>query len=255
MNPRAAIAAMVLTSAIVACSDPPESAASSSGAAVGVAVVAPTQIVPAPVSLLADGATYDAMPIERFVQMWHRPSLDGKGFYFDAQDPFGERTPMLVTDERIDGTDSMVRVLLPTRPNGASGWVPVSDVVLTPQPERIVVDLSSRTLRHYIDGRLVERFSVGVGTTSTPTTTGTFYVWVRVPQANPNGPYGAFALGLSGFSKVLRDWPGGGRLAIHGTTDPANRGEAVSHGCIRVYNPDMLELRHVPLGTPVIVKE
>ncbi len=217
-------------------------------------MVAPAQIASAPVSVLADGATYDATPVERFVQMWHQPSLGGKGFYFDTQNPFGEQTPMLVTDERIDGLESMVRVLLPTRPNEASGWILVSDVVLTPQLERIVVDLSSRTLRHYNGGQLVDRFSVGVGTPSTPTPAGTFYVWVRVPQANPNGPYGAFALGLSGFSKVLKDWPGGGRLAIHGTTNPANRGEAVSHGCVRVYNPEMLKLRHVPLGTPVIVK-
>ena len=29
----------------------------------------------------------------------------------------------------------------------------------------------------------------------------------------------------------------------------------VSHGCIRVYNPDMRKLRRVPLGTPVIIKQ
>ena len=28
----------------------------------------------------------------------------------------------------------------------------------------------------------------------------------------------------------------------------------VSHGCIRVYNPDMRKTQHVPLGTPVIIK-
>ncbi len=202
---------------------------------------------------LDDGVTYDAVPMSRFVQMWHRPG-GGHGFYFDARNPFGQRAPMLVTGATNDPVDPLVRVLLPMRPNGASGWVRTSDVRLVPQPERIVVDLSSRTLRRYVGDRLVDRFRVGVGASSTPTTTGTFYVWVRVAQPNPSGPYGAFALGLSGFSRVLRDWPGGGRLAIHGTPFASNRGQAVSHGCIRVYNPEMLTLRTVPLGTPVIVK-
>lgn len=258
MKPRGALAAIVLASVVVACGGSAEPAAPSpggSGTTVGAAVAIPTQIAPTPASLLAAGVTYGATPIERLVQMWHRPTSSGTGFYFDSRNPLGGQTPMLVTDERVDGPDPMVRVLLPIRPNGASGWVLVSDVVLTPQPERIVVDLSSRTLRHYVDGLLVDRSRVGVGMPSTPTPTGTFYVWVRVPQADSSGPYGVFALGLSGFSEVIKDWPGGGRLAIHGTTNPANRGEAVSHGCIRVYNPEMLDLRHVALGTPVIVRE
>ena len=28
----------------------------------------------------------------------------------------------------------------------------------------------------------------------------------------------------------------------------------VSHGCVRVYNDDMVDLRRVPLGTPVVIK-
>jgi lipoprotein-anchoring transpeptidase ErfK/SrfK len=72
-----------------------------------------------------------------------------------------------------------------------------------------------------------------------------------VPTGEPHGPYGVYALGLSGFSDVITDWIGGGRLAIHGTDDPADRGHDVSHGCVRVYNPQMRSLTDVPLGTPV----
>jgi lipoprotein-anchoring transpeptidase ErfK/SrfK len=117
-----------------------------------------------------------------------------------------------------------------------------------------VVDLSDETLRYYRGGHLQHDFSVGVGRPETPTATGTFYVWAQVPQASASGPYGVFALGLSGFSPVLKDWPGGGRMAIHGTSNPGDRGLMVSHGCIRVYNDDMVDLRHVPLGTPVVIK-
>ena len=63
-----------------------------------------------------------------------------------------------------------------------------------------------------------------------------------------------FALGLSGFSPVLKDWPGGGRMAIHGTAHASDRGLMVSHGCVRVYNDDMVDLRRVPLGTPVVIR-
>jgi lipoprotein-anchoring transpeptidase ErfK/SrfK len=75
-----------------------------------------------------------------------------------------------------------------------------------------------------------------------------------LPQASPAGPYGVFALGLSGFSQVIKDWPGGGRMAIHGTSNPADRGQMVSHGCVRVFNDDMVNLKQVPMGTPVVIR-
>jgi lipoprotein-anchoring transpeptidase ErfK/SrfK len=92
---------------------------------------------------------------------------------------------------------------------------------------------------------------VGVGTEATPTGTGTFYVWVKIHYSSPYQPYGIAALGLSGFSPVLSDWPGGGRMAIHGTSSSSDLGNAVSHGCVRVYNDDLKSLLDVPLGTPV----
>jgi lipoprotein-anchoring transpeptidase ErfK/SrfK len=163
---------------------------------------------------------------------------------------------MLVTGERTDdaGID-WVRILLPIRPNEADGWVLASDVDLKAVRDKIVIDLSQRSLEHFHGRRLVDRFEVGIGQPQWPTTTGTFYIWAHVPQASPSGPYGVFALGLSGFSDVLTDWPGGGRMAIHGTPFASNKGEMVSHGCIRVYNPDMRKLRRVPLGTPVIIRQ
>ncbi|HXF57614.1 MAG TPA: L,D-transpeptidase [Actinomycetota bacterium] len=46
-----------------------------------------------------------------------------------------------------------------------------------------------------------------------------------------------------------------GRVAIHGTADPSDRGRHVSHGRVRVYNPERLPLRDVPLGTPVVIED
>ena len=45
-----------------------------------------------------------------------------------------------------------------------------------------------------------------------------------------------------------------GNYAIHGTNDPASIGGFVSHGCIRMYNADILDLfQRVPIGAKVAV--
>lgn len=208
---------------------------------------------PSPASRLQ--GTFAAVPVRRYIKMWNAPGTGSSDFTFDAHDPFGQVSPLLVDGARADASGrTWYRLLLPIRPNGSQAWVRADEVRLVRRSQRIVVDLSQRTLRRFVDGKLVDRFSVGVGMPQFPTAKGTFYVWIKVPFADPSGPYGIYALGLSGFSPVLSDWPGGGRMAIHGTSDPADRGQQVSHGCIRVYNEQMAKLRDVPLGTPVIIR-
>ena len=149
-----------------------------------------------------------------------------------------------------DGT-TWFHVRLPIRPNGTTGWVRGDQVTTRVRHERIVVDMSAHRLRRVVSGRTTETLSVAVGAPSTPTAPGRFFVWARVPTGDPTGPYGVFVLGLSGFSNVITEWVGGGRMAIHGTADPSDRGYDVSHGCVRVYNPQMWSLTDVPMGTPV----
>ena len=191
-----------------------------------------------------------ARPLGRYLAVYHRPGAAAPGFVLDARNPTGQLPPMLVREVRPGG---WLEVLLPLRPNGTTGWVRAEEVRLVEPRFRIEVDLSRRALVLERDGRVLRRLRVGIGRPETPTPTGRFYVWVKVPQRNPRGPYGSLALGLSGFSEVLERWPGEGRLAIHGTADPADRGARVSAGCIRVFNPDLRALRRVPLGTPVLI--
>jgi L,D-transpeptidase catalytic domain len=197
-----------------------------------------------------------AAPRKRYVGMWTRPSeARPASFAFDTRLPGGGLGRMLVTDERTDGTgERWLRVQLPLRPNERQAWVRRDEVRLVPLHDRLVIDLSQRTLARFHDRNRVARFQVGVGRTQYPTALGTFYVWLKVNFGQWYGPYGIYALGLSGFSPVLSDWPGGGRMAIHGTYNPTDRGQKVSHGCIRVYNAQMATLRSVPLGTPVIIR-
>jgi hypothetical protein len=197
-----------------------------------------------------------AVPRHRYTPMWNEPG-DGKqaDFALDTRNDFHELVPMLITHATMRDGEPWYEVLLPLRPNGSSAWVPSSAVDVRERVDRLVVDLSERQLIRYHGDRVVDRFRVGIGTAQFPTTTGTFYVYIKVPYADPNQPYGVMALGLSGFSRVITDWPGGGRIAVHGTPYASDRGNAVSHGCVRVYNADMEHLTDLPLGTPVEIHE
>jgi len=60
---------------------------------------------------------------------------------------------------------------------------------------------------------------------------------------DPGNPMGVAAMTLNG-----------GGYAIHGTNNPGSIGGFVSHGCIRMYNQDIVDLYdRVGVGTPVIV--
>jgi lipoprotein-anchoring transpeptidase ErfK/SrfK len=200
--------------------------------------------------------TYVATSLMPRLDIWREPDADAaKAYVFDPINPVGQELAFLVTDaHREPDGEAWLQILVPERPNGATGWVQKSDVRVERVKHRIVVDLSDRELVHTRMGKVVHRFTIGIGTPATPTATGRFFIWAHVPQADPAGPYGVFALGLSGFSEVLLDWPGGGRMAIHGTSHASDRGQMVSHGCVRVYNPQMRQLERVPLGTPVIIE-
>lgn len=249
---RSAAAVLLVALALAACSAPAPAPRAPEAAPV---VPAETQ-APGPGPVLPGRGTFAAMPTQPWIRIWPGPSDDGEPlFAFEAVNPFGQRLSMLVTAARRDEAgNAWFEVLLPIKPNGSRGWIREGIARLIPVRVRIVVDLSERILRHYRDGELVHRFSVGIGRPEAPTATGTFYVWARVPQADPSGPYGVYALGISGFSEALSDWPGGGRMAVHGTPNASDRGQRVSNGCVRVYNPDMRALRRVPLGTPVIIR-
>ena len=146
-----------------------------------------------------------------------------------------------------------LRFRLPMRPNNRTGWAPADDVFVTPVSQRIVVDLSSRTLRLYRNGRVVvSTRRVGIGRPGTPTPLGNYYVTAKYDA--PGAAYGAFALETSAFSPTLSDWPGGGIVGIHGTNRPDLLPGRVSHGCIRLRNRDIQRLyRLASRGTPIRV--
>jgi lipoprotein-anchoring transpeptidase ErfK/SrfK len=147
------------------------------------------------------------------------------------------------------------RAQLPIRPNGVKGFVRARAVRVGSVRTRIVVDVSTRRLTFFRRGRVVLRTTVAVGSSATPTPTGSYYVNQRLIPTDPSGPYGPGAIGVSAFSNVLTGWAQGGPIAIHGTNEPWSIGHPVSNGCIRVPNPVLRRLfAATPAGTPVEIR-
>jgi len=129
----------------------------------------------------------------------------------------------------------------------------------------IVIKTNERRLYYVLGGGQAIRYPVGVGRRGMAWTGSAFidgkYIkpgWsapesIRkdyarlpavVPGGSPSNPMGAAAMTLSG----------GGEYAIHGTNNPGSVGGFVSHGCIRMYNADIMDLyNRASYGTPVVV--
>lgn len=182
-----------------------------------------------------------------------RPGRSGRvvaHLRLDTEHGSPEVYPLLwrTTDRR--GT-AWYRVRIPGRPNGRTGWVPRA-ALGTPRTVRTSLRIDRRRLRATLfrRGRAVWSAPVGVGAPGTPTPRGRF--WVRELLRGAFGSlYGPYAFGTAGYS-VLSDWPEGGVIGIHGTNRPWLLPGRVSHGCVRMRNPDITWLaRRMPVGTPV----
>jgi lipoprotein-anchoring transpeptidase ErfK/SrfK len=163
---------------------------------------------------------------------------------------------VLSTVRGSDCAPRWLRVQLPIKPNGVTGYVRASAVETGRVRSRVVVDLSAKRLTLFRSGRRILATTVAVGSPATPTPTGRYYVNQRLIPADANGPYGPAAIGISAYSTVLTGWTQGGPIAIHGTNEPWSIGHAVSNGCIRVRNPVLRRLFKVtPAGTPVVIRQ
>lgn len=130
---------------------------------------------------------------------------------------------------------------------------------------RIVADKAQKQVRAYgEDGRLVAAYPATIGSSDTPSPTGTHAVsrvafdpnYTYNPKVNfkqgqndqiltippgPNGPVGSIWIAL--------DKP---TYGIHGTPEPSKIGKTESHGCVRLTNFDAQELaKLVSPGVPV----
>lgn len=194
---------------------------------------------------------------ERRAKVYRRHSKLARGvgrLRLYTEDGFPE--VYLLLSEYVDSRRRIwVKVRVPGRPNGRTGWVLRSSLGPYRQNTHLLI-VNRRTFKATLKrrGRTIWQASIGIGKRGTITPRGRYYV--REKFRFDNAPvYGTRAIGTSAYAPTLSDWPGGGVIGIHGTNQPGLLPGRVSHGCIRVRNRAIAKLyRLIPIGTPIWVR-
>ncbi len=125
---------------------------------------------------------------------------------------------------------------------------PIAQQPSIPLVTRLEVSLSQRRVTAFKGDTKFKTYPIAVGRAGWETPKGTFKVQqlFRHPQwknpftgdvikaGDPDNPLGQYWIG---FWTNGKDWSG-----FHGTPNPRSVGQAVSHGCLRMYNEDIKEL-------------
>ena len=152
----------------------------------------------------------------------------------------------------------------------------------------LIIDLTKQTMHRYEKGKLVKtykisssKFGIGNQAGSNKTPLGVHFIKQRFGDHAPLGTIfkarrntGKIATLITDKSDAKADYvtsrvmwlkglePGKNKgpgidsyrrfIYIHGTAEEGKIGEPASHGCIRMYNKDVIEMyRHAPIGTLV----
>ena len=161
----------------------------------------------------------------------------------------------VVLTRRTTASDEWLRIRIPGRPNGRKGWVRRDSLgPLRSNHRRLVVDRRTLHVKLYNSGHLIFHARVGTGKRTTPTPGGRYWIREKL-KFGRSALYGRYALGTSAYAPSLSEWPGGGVIGIHGTSEPELIPGRPSHGCVRVRNRAMARLwRLTPIGTPLWIR-
>lgn len=217
---------------------------------------------PAPRSFTTDAATHRPAParpdgrflttaLTRSVRLYDRPG--GRVLTrIKANTEFGSQSVLGVLHRR----GPWLKVVVSQLPNAHPGWIRARGTSLQGTDTEIRVDRSKHVAALREDGKTVLRFPVAVGRPGNETPLGRYAVTDKLRPTDSTSPYGCCALALTGHQTRLEPgWPGGDRLAIHGTPATWSIGQAVSLGCMRAPKRALRKLmRRVPLGAPVFVR-
>ena len=249
---RVAVAAGVLVGALAACRGERPELAEDAATTTSEEPSSTTTTVPEPVARVAQA---EAPSIDVF---------DSEGAATAARqlvagvDTSDETIPIVFLVKTFDADADRIEVHLPIAPAGSSGWVSTDDVAVTQVSHRIEVDLSDHRLRVYEDDEVVFDEPVGVGEAHRPEPGGDYFIRELLQPPDPDGPYGAYAYGLSGFPPVLTGIDEGTVVGIHGTDDPDEVGADVEGGSLHLGNDAISRLAEdigLPLGIPVEVQQ
>lgn len=189
------------------------------------------------------------------VTVYRQPSLSaGVKTRLGKTNQNGYPTLVLVNKMREVKGRTWYNVWVAMRPNGSRGWVPEGRLAFYTTTTKLVIDLSERKLTVYRRGQELAHYRVAVGRPGLATPTGRYFINQKLKPPSPGGAYGALAIGISAFQPKLAHWEQGGPVAIHGTNRDDLIGKAVTHGCVRMHNKDVLAVsRFAPAGSPVFI--
>lgn len=132
-------------------------------------------------------------------------------------------------------------------------------------PFNVRIKRSTFTMDLYLQDMYVRSFRIGIGKPGRETPTGLWCVKDRLitpPWTDPDTgrryeaededyPLGSRWIGLTGLEGAAKDRTG---FAIHGTKNPEEIGAAVSRGCIRMYNGEVVLVYDLLVPTDSLVR-
>lgn len=160
----------------------------------------------------------------------------------------------------------IAQTIVPEQNNLTPEIAPAQNIPVYTQPPtnithttNLVIKLSDRRVYLYRDNLLATSYPVAIGKAGWETPVGSYKViemqrnpswqhpWTgKIVPPGANNPLGARWIGF---------WTDGKNfIGFHGTPQEKLIGQAVSHGCVRMKNKDILDLyAQVDIGTPVTV--
>ena len=204
-------------------------------------------------------------------------ALEGPSGPSPGAGPAPSLAPSLAPSPTAAAAGASATVLPPASPSAPPGTAPSPAATgpATPVDRALVLDRKRRLLSLIENGRLVRRFPVAVGMPGWETPVGSFQVLNKTenpvwehPQkgthtpAGPANPLGSRWIGFHQDCQGRRGWDGEHMLDVkgcvvagfHGTPHRWTVGQALSHGCVRLYDEDVRQVfDFVLIGTPVTV--
>jgi lipoprotein-anchoring transpeptidase ErfK/SrfK len=154
----------------------------------------------------------------------------------------------------------------------ARRWYRVAVRAVTPEvtiatlrkdnPSYITIDRGDFTLRVYQNLRLARSYPIAVGQQGLETPAGIYHVqdkqvdpWWHVPNSAWAGSLAGQVIPPGPSDPLKARWLGiFNGAGIHGTEETWSIGQAVSHGCVRMLIPDVIDLYdRVEVGTPIYI--
>jgi L,D-transpeptidase ErfK/SrfK len=158
---------------------------------------------------------------------------------------------------KLNSHSSVVESLSFTPPLGsANDYLPQEQFI---EDTYLVLRLSERTLYLYNRNSMMRTYPVAIGREGWETPRGRFTIFQMQQNPTWEHPFTGELIPPGDDNPLGQRWlgfwsDGTNAIGFHGTPDTASVGQAISHGCVRLYNHDVVDLYdRIALGTPVYV--